>query len=60
MIAAVDARLPDDVRAALTRDAGRELEPFRPRMSSDAYHQACLAARARLMRELYGLPEIGV
>ena len=60
MIGAVEARLPDEVRAALTIEAARELEPFRSRMSEPVYREACAAARARLIRGQYGLPEIGV
>lgn len=60
MIEAVESRLQDDVRAALTREADRELEPFRSRMSAEAYRDGCRAARARLIRQQYGLPEIGV
>jgi hypothetical protein len=60
MVAAIDARLPDEVRAALTIEASRELEPFRSRMSESVYRDACAAARTRLIREQYGLPEIAV
>ena len=60
MIAAIEARLPDEVRAALTIEAGRELEPFRSRMSETVYRDACAAARTRLIRQQHGLPEIAV
>ena len=59
LVDAVDAQLPDEVRTALANEAGRELEPFQPRMSAEAYQRACSAARTRLIRERYGLPEIG-
>lgn len=60
MIDAVEARLPDEVRAALTIEASRELEPFRLRMSDAIYRDTCAAARTRLIRQQYGLPEIAV
>jgi hypothetical protein len=60
MITAVDARLSDEVRAALTIEASRELEPFRARMSEAVYRDACAAARTRLIRQQYGLPEIAI
>jgi hypothetical protein len=60
MIADIDARLPDEVRAALTIESSRELEPFRSRMSEAVHRDACAAARTRLIRQQYGLPEIAV
>lgn len=60
MIAAVEARLSDEVRTGLAAEADRELEPFRPRMPADAYRDARRSAQVRLVREQYGLPEIAV
>jgi hypothetical protein len=60
LMEALEAALPDAVRASLAGEAERELEPFRPRMSAQAYHQACRTALVRLLREQYGLPEIGM
>lgn len=51
-------QLPDAERAAAASEAARELEPFRPRMSREAYQQACRTAMARVIREKYGVPEI--
>ena len=39
-------------------DAAREIEPFRPRMSEEAYRQARRAVVTRRIRDRYGLPEI--
>jgi hypothetical protein len=58
LIESIMARLPDAERTAAAIEAARELEPFRPRMSREAYQQACRTAMARLIREKYGVPEI--
>jgi hypothetical protein len=60
LIESIEARLPDAERTAAANEAARELEPFRPRMSGEAYQQACRTAMARLIREKYGMPEIGM
>jgi hypothetical protein len=60
LIDALEAALPAAVRASLTSEAERELAPFRPRMSAETYQQACRAAVVRLVRERFGLPEIGM
>ena len=52
------AALPAVERTAVAAEAAREIEPFRTRMSTDAYHQACRAAVSRLLRERFALPEI--
>ncbi len=44
-------------RGALTREAERELEPFRGRMSAEAFEQSRRHAVRRLVRERFGLPE---
>ena len=60
LLDAVEAALPDSMRASLASEAERELAPFRPRMPAEAYQQACRTAVARLIREKYGLPEVGM
>jgi hypothetical protein len=60
LIGAIESRLPDAERTAAAGEAARELEPFRPRMSREAYEQACRTAMARLIRVKYGVPEIGM
>lgn len=59
VLAALDAGLPDAVRAQDLAEATGEVEPFRTRLSSDAFDRARRAAVTRLRRERYGLPEIG-
>jgi hypothetical protein len=56
----IDRHLPEAIRTEDLEEAARELEPFRARMSAEAYQQAKQAAVTRLRRERYGLPEIGV
>ncbi len=46
----------DEARTAAARDAGSDLEPFRERMSPDAYRTALQAATDRQLREAAGLP----
>lgn len=58
LIEDLGARLPEATRQAYAVEATRELEPFRSRMSPDAYRQACHAVVTRLIRERYGVPEI--
>lgn len=57
LVQALRAGLPDLERAALVSEARRELEPFRPRMPEEAYHQAVEAAISRLTRHHFGLPD---
>lgn len=65
-LAEIDARLADaalealatPARLALAREAERELEPFKARMSENLYRQSCLQATHRLVREHYGLPTL--
>jgi hypothetical protein len=47
-----------EVRAAMAREATRDLEPFRERMGSDVYQQAVDTATDRALRETLGLPTI--
>jgi hypothetical protein len=47
--------LTADERAALDRQAALELEPFRARMSSEAYRQTRQIASDRLVRQLFGI-----
>lgn len=60
LVGAILDALPDADRTALEREARAELEPFRPRMTPDAYRQALDAALARLVRLRYGLPDFAV
>ncbi len=57
MMAALDG-LEADARAAVTREARDALEPFRDRMTPDAYRRASAAAVERQVRDRLGLPSI--
>ena len=46
--------------AALKREVDEELEPYRSRMPSDAFHLAAARGLARLMRERSGIPHIAL
>ncbi len=50
--------LSDDRRAALAREAARELEPFAARMTPEALGRARGAVLARLVREAWRLPDL--
>lgn len=52
------AALPDAERAALQREAGEELAPFRARMAPEAYAESRRAATHRLVRQRFGLPDL--
>lgn len=58
LVASARRGLPADERAALRRDADSELEPFRARMSVEAYARALDAAADRLLRHRLRLPDI--
>lgn len=49
--------LSEDLRAAAARDARADLEPFRERMSADAFRAALQAATDRQLRDAAGLPQ---
>lgn len=50
------AGMGDGDRLTLEREADNELEPFRARMSNDAFRQSRLQAMQRLARQHFGLP----
>jgi hypothetical protein len=54
-VAAVEALDPGQ-RAALEKEADGELEPFRARMSGEAFRQSRRQALQRLVRQHFGLP----
>jgi hypothetical protein len=56
-VAALDAIDPAE-RAAFDQEADAELEPFRARMSEDAFRQSRRQALLRLVRQRFGLPSI--
>jgi hypothetical protein len=58
LLDALELDLPGDVRRELGAEAARELEPFRGRLTPEAYAQARRAVVARLVREQSGVPEI--
>lgn len=58
LLDALELCLPDDVRRACAAEAVRELEPFRARLTPEAYAQARRAVVTRLVREQLGVPEI--
>ncbi|MGE5244636.1 MAG: hypothetical protein ACM3SQ_10460 [Betaproteobacteria bacterium] len=60
LLDAARASLDDPARAALVRQAGEELAPYRSRMAPDAFARACDAAVDRLVRERLGLPTIAM
>lgn len=55
--AAIDA-LTLEQRSALEAEAADELEPFRTRMTTEAYSQTTRAALSRLVRHHFGLPDV--
>jgi hypothetical protein len=57
LVAATGALSVDDA-ARLQREAVSDIEAFRTRMPSDAFERATLAARDRLVRLHFSLPEI--
>ena len=58
LIDALEVLLPEGMRAEYDAEAARELEPFRSRMTEDAYRHARRAVVRRRIREEHGLPEI--
>ena len=56
LVAAAVDQLPPAEREALDAEAASELEPFRPRMTAEAYAQSRRAALHRLVRLRFGLP----
>jgi hypothetical protein len=60
MLDAASAALDAVTLAAVKAEAARELDPFRARMSPDAFAQAAQAAADRLIRERARLPVIRV
>jgi hypothetical protein len=58
LAAAAVAALGDAERAALETEAAAELEPFRARMTDDAYRQSRRQAVHRLAQQRFGLPSI--
>ena len=55
--AAVNAIAPAE-RSALEKEAAAELEPFRERMSDEAYRHSRRQALQRLVRQRFGLPSL--
>ena len=60
LIAALEALTAEQVLADYAAEAVRELEPFRSRLTDDAYRNARRAIVRRRIREEHGLPEITV
>jgi hypothetical protein len=58
LVEAAVALLEAPARAALDREAERELEPFRATMAADAWARARRAAFDRLVRDRFGLPVV--
>jgi hypothetical protein len=58
LLSALDISLSQETRAEYEAEAGRELEPFRARMSPEAYRDARRAVVRQRIRERFGLPEI--
>lgn len=58
LAAAAVAALDPSERTALEREADAELEPFRARMSEDAFRQSRRQAMHRLVRQHFGIPSI--
>ena len=56
LLAAADAEIDGDRRAALLAEARSALAPFAARMTPDVHERAIEAAFARLLREAFGLP----
>jgi hypothetical protein len=56
LLQAARARIDEESRAALAREASAELAIYRDRMAPDAFARATDAAFARLVRERFGLP----
>jgi hypothetical protein len=51
--------LDPDARRAIEDQAGQELAAFRDRLAGDAWRRAIDATSAKLLRDRFGLPEIG-
>lgn len=58
LVAAGSAALDAEQRAEVETEADAELEPFRPRMTPEAYAQSRRAAIDRLVRLYFGLPDL--
>ncbi len=58
LVAAADASLSPDRRTALQRDAERELDAFRGRLSPAQLGAAQMASRQRALRAALGLPDL--
>lgn len=58
LVAAADASLSPERRTALHRDADRELDAFRTRLSTAQLDAARQAARQRALRAALGLPDL--
>lgn len=58
LVREAEAALPDDRRAAVSRDADAELAPFRSRLDAAQWAAALAAARARLVRIALSLPTV--
>ncbi|MEZ5317611.1 MAG: hypothetical protein R2752_09450 [Vicinamibacterales bacterium] len=56
LLEAARAAAPDDVRAALRREAEAELAPYRTRLDEPAWTRGVQVTADRLLREQYGLP----
>jgi hypothetical protein len=60
LVAAAASALPEAGRVEIEWEADAELAPFRQRMAPEAFAQSRRAAIDRLVRQHFGLPEIGV
>ena len=58
LAAAALAAIAPAERSAFEREADAELDPFRPRMSEDAFQRSRRQAVHRLVRQHFGLPSI--
>jgi hypothetical protein len=58
LVSAADALVAREVRQQAEEDAQLQLEPFRDRMTQEAYAQALRAAMTRQIREHFGLPTL--
>ncbi len=60
LLSSAVAALAGEERARIEREALEDIEAFRTRMPADAFERASTAARERLVRHHFGIPEIQI
>jgi hypothetical protein len=60
LLAAATNALSPDASARIEREARSDMEAFRSRMPAEAFERACRAARDRLVRHHFSLPELEI